>query len=907
MRYFKIVAALIFLSVGLHFSAFSQQDTTVLKNILEKTKRLSETQPIEKVYLHFDKPYYSVADTIWFKAYLTSEQNLPSQLSKIVYVDVMNSRDSLVNTIKLPVSNSVAYGNIPLDPTTYKQDNYYVKAYTVWMLNFPQDFFFTKTIPVGNALDKKLLATIKYNTTESDKGQTITARIQFKNAEKVAMANKPVNWRLVSSYDVVSKGRGTTDANGYLTVEISAKKGAFIKDGELITDLTAVDKEVLTRSFFLKPKAGDNDVQFFPEGGEFYRGVPTQIAFKAIKPNGLGVDLSGVITDNEGNQVTTFTSSHLGMGSFYLNAEGDRSYKAKITFKDGSEKTFELPKPKESGVNIQVNNTASDNINLKLVANQTYFDANKGKPLYIVAQHNNIVYYAAQTVLQNQVTAAKIPKEKFPAGIVQITLFSAPGVPVSERLVFIMHKEAMNLTVQTDLPSYKVRQKVKMTVSAKDATQKLAGDFSVSVIDEQKVPSGEDSETTILSSLLLTSDLQGYIEKPNYYFNKTDEKKLADLDILMLTQGYRRFNYKEILANKYTPVTYSPEQGMEITGTLRDRTGMPVKRAALRLTVPGKTYSAEALTSPSGLFAFKNLQIPDSTQVVVSAKYNANGSNMMIMVDQPPSPALTHNPYSADEVMNIDSTLSTYLNNSKRQYSYLRTLKEVVIKGAPVKKVSHADYSALSTLSNMPDHLIEGDRFKDCNDLISCLKTMATGMTFMDNNFYVTRTYNAGDRTPVQVFLAGQPVDLFSINGINVSEIESIEIFLKDELGTVSRTYGNNGVISINMKVIKKTKMSMEDLKKLLPQNNVVNLTPKGYSKQREFYSPRYTAAATTYTRNDLRTTIYWNPKVVTDPATGTSTFEFYNSDGKGSFKAIVEGFDKNGNIGRSVIRYTVK
>jgi hypothetical protein len=906
MRYFKIVTAVLFLSIGLHFSAFSQQDTTVLKTILEKTKRLSETQPIEKVYLHFDKPYYSVADTIWFKAYLTSEQNLPSQLSKVVYVDVMNSQDSLVSTIKLPVTNSVAYGNIPLDATNFKQSNYYVKAYTVWMLNFSPDYFFTKTIPVGSALDKKLITNIKYSTTENDKAQTITARIQFKNADKLAIANKSVNWRLISSYDVVSKGRGTTDANGYLNVEILAKKSQFIKNGELITDLTAADKEVLTSTFFLKPQAGENDLQFFPEGGDFYRGVPTQIAFKAIKPNGLGTDLTGVIIDNDGNQVTTLASSHLGMGSFYLNAEANKTYKAKVTFKDGTAKTYDLPAPKESGVNVQVNNTAPDNINLKLVANEAYFQANKGKPLYLVAQHNNIVYYAAQTLLQNQVTSAKIPKDKFPSGIVQITLFSAGGQPVSERIVFVSHKDALKLSVQTDLPVYKVRQRVKMTVSAKDSTQKLAGDFSVSVIDEQKVPYSEDSETTILSSLLLTSDLQGYIEKPNYYFNKTDEKKLADLDILMLTQGYRRFSFKDILANKYTLISYAPEQGMEITGTLRDRTGMPVKRAALRLTVPGKTYSAEAITSPSGLFAFKNLNIPDSSQVVVSAKYNANGNNMMIMLDQAPSPAITRNSYAADEVMNIDSTLSNYLSNSKRQYSYLRTLKEVVIKGAPIKKISHADYSALNTLSAMPDHLIEGDRFKDCNDLISCLKTMATGLTFMDNNFYVARSYNAGNRTPVQVFVAGQPVDLFSVNGINVSEIESIEVFLKDELGTVSRTYGNNGVISINMKVVKKTKMSMEDLKKMLPQNNVVNFNPKGYSKQREFYSPKYTPGAT-YNRNDLRTTIYWNPKVITDAATGTSSFDFYNADGKGSYKVIVEGVDKNGNVGRSVSHYTVK
>jgi hypothetical protein len=907
MSYFKMLTALVFLSLGLHFSALSQQDTTVLKNILEKTKRLSETQPIEKVYLHFDKPYYSVADTIWFKAYLTSEQNVPSQLSKIVYVDVMNDQDSLITTIKLPVTNSVAYGNIPLNPGTFKQSNYYVKAYTVWMLNFPADYFFTKTIPVGSALDKKLITNIKYNTTESDRGQTIQTKIQFKNADKIPLANRSVNWRLISSYDVVSKGRGTTDANGWLNIEITAKKGAFIKNGELITDLTGVDKEILTSSFFLKPQAGDNDLQFFPEGGEFYKGVPTQIAFKALKPNGTGVDLTGTIIDNAGNQVTTLSSSHLGMGSFYLNAEPGKTYKAKVTFKEGGEKTFDIPAAKESGVNIQVNSAASDNINLKLVANDSYFQANQGKPLYLVAQHNNIVYYAAQTNLQSQVTAAKIPKDKFPAGIVQITLFSTAGEPISERLVFVMHKEAMNLSITTDLPAYKARQKVKMTVTAKDATQKLAGDFSVSVIDEQKVPYGEDSQTTILSSILLSSDLQGYIEKPNYYFNKTDDKKLADLDVLMLTQGYRRFRYKDILANKYPTISFAPEQGMDITGILRDRTGMPVKRAGLRLTLPGKTYSAEAITSPSGLFAFKNLAIPDSSQVVVSAKYNSNGNNMMIMLDQAPSPAVTKNTYAPDEVVNIDSTLSTYLTNSGKQYSYLRTLKEVVIKGTPIKKVSHTDYSALTTLSNMPDHLIEGARLGDCRDLLTCLKTMATGMTFMDDNFYITRSYNAGDRTPVQVFVAGSPVDLFSISGINPSEIESIEIFLKDELGTVNRTYGTNGVISINMKVIKKTKMSMEDLKKLLPQNNVINFTPKGYSKQREFYSPKYTAAPGTYNRTDLRTTIYWNPRVVTDAVTGAITFEFYNADGKGSYKAIVEGIDKNGNVGRSIYRYIVK
>jgi hypothetical protein len=904
MKYFKFVSALILVVASLHFSAFSQQDTTTLKNIIKKTSRIPEMYPVEKVYLHFDKPYYSVVDTIWFKAYLTSEQNLPSLLSKIVYVDVMNSKDSLVSSLKFPVSNSVAYGNLPLDPLNFKQGNYYIRAYTQWMLNFDPDYFFSKNIAIGEAVDKELLTHFSYDTDKSAKEQVIKARIQYKNADKVAYANKTVNWKVISNYEVVDKGKGTTDQNGFLNLSISPKKNEAIKNGQLVTDIIMADKQSLTANFDLKPSTGENDIQFFPEGGEIILGVPTQVAFKAMNSKGLGVNLTGTVTDQDGNQITTLTSAHAGMGSFYLNTEPNKTYKANITFKDGSKKTVELPKSVPSGITLQVNNTNAESVNLKIIANNTFFEQNKDKGVYIVAQNGGVIYYAAQTALQAQVISAKIPRNKFPSGIIQITLFSAAGEPVSERLVFILHPEGLSLSAKTDLPAYKPRQKVKMTVTAKNATQPLEGDFSVAVTDEQKVPVNEDAETTIFSSLLLSSDLKGYIEKPNYYFNKTDDKKLAELDILMLTQGYRRFSYKEILKDQYPKVTFLPEQGMNITGTLRDRTGMPVKRAGMRLTVPGKTYSAEAITSPSGVFNFQNLNFPDSSQVVVSAKYGANGSNLMIMVDQAPMAGNTPNKNMPDEILNIDSTLNNYLNNSKKQYSYLRQLKEVVIKGAPIKKITHADYSSLSSLSMMADHTIDGSRLSGCNDLLTCLKTMAMGLTFEENNFYISRDYNAGKRTPVQVFIAGSPVDLFSISSVNMSEIESIEIFLKDELGTINRTYGTNGVISINMKKVKKEKMSLADLKKMLPQNNIVTLNPKGYSKQREFYSPKYLTPNAT--NKDLRSTIYWNPRVVTD-ASGTISFEFYNAEGKGNYKAVVEGLDKNGNPGRFVFRYTVK
>ena len=802
MRLTRILLTIFSLLFIFNLNALAQDaDSLTLTKIITKTKKLSDEQPVEKVYLHFDKPYYAVADTMWFKAYVTIEQNTPTPLSKIVYVDVYTAKDSLVQTVKLPVKNGVAYGHVPLNMQNYKQGNYYVRAYTLWMINFSDDYFFSKSILLGEAIDKQLITNITFTNEQTDKGIKTTAKIQFRDLTKKPYANKTVNWRVIANYDEYTKGRGTTDQNGFITVVFSSKAGEPIINGNILTDVNIAEKETASASFNLKQVLNDIDLQFFPEGGELISNIPNQVGFKAIKTSGLGVDAKGTIIDELGNEITAFTTSNAGMGSFFLTPELGKTYKAKITFKDGSTKTYTLPKAVASGITLQAVNSTDEFINLKVLANTAFFEANKDKSFFIVGQNMNVVYYAAKANLKNQIIIIKIPKKNFPSGIAQITLFNAASEPVSERLSFILHKSDMNLALKTDLPTYKPRQKVKLTVDAKSEGLPIVGDFSISVIDEQKVPTDENAETTILSSLLLTSDLKGYIEKPNYYFTKTDEKKIADLDKLMLTQGYRRFSFKEILQDKYPTVTYLPEQGISISGTLRDRTGMPIKKGSMRMMVTGKPISAQLLTTNMGVFNFQNLNFPDSSQVVISAKYNPNSANLMIMLDGTPSPAAAKNVNAADEVTNIDTVLSSYLNNSQKQYRYLRTLKTVTIQGAAIKKPSHADHGALSGLSPMPDHLLSADRFVGgCNFLLECLKTQATGLTFDVENFYVTRDFNQGNKTPVQVFINGTPVDARDINNVSVADLESVEIFLRDDLGTINRTYGTNGVLVITTK-----------------------------------------------------------------------------------------------------------
>ncbi|MEO6150110.1 MAG: carboxypeptidase-like regulatory domain-containing protein, partial [Mucilaginibacter sp.] len=406
-------------------------------------------------------------------------------------------------------------------------------------------------------------------------------------------------------------------------------------------------------------------------------------------------------------------------------------------------------------------------------------------------------------------------------------------------------------------------------------------------------------------------DLKGYIEKPNYYFKQMNKKTAADLDLLLLTQGYRRFTYTELLKNKLPHIYFIPEQGIELTGMLRTTSGVPVIGGTVTLQIPDKYFTTRATSDSEGKFKFTNLVFADSAQIVVSAKGNYNAKNMAVTVDGISYPAIFANPGEPDEQLNIDTVMSGYLLNSKKIYENSRTLQEVVIKAKAIVKAapSYKDHPSLSGLS-MPDHLIAGDRFKGCNMLLQCMQGSIPGVTY-DNTtagFYLSRDFNAGNKIPMAIYVGGMPVDANYVNSLNAAEIESIEVFLRDDLGLVNRAGQTKGVLSINMKVAPKgTKISLKELEDLIPQANVAKISPLGYSIPKIFYSPKYTITGNGGAFGpDLRTTIYWNPRVFTDAA-GKASVDFFTADGKGTYRAVVEGIDKDGHIGRAVYRFKVE
>lgn len=895
------------LSVLQSRNGFAQQVPAIpINTVVDRVQNYFGIYPVEKVHLHFDKPYYAVGDTLWFKTYL--QHNLfEYSPSKIVYVEVLTSKDSLIQTLRVPLTNNTGKGQLVLDPQFIEQDNYRFRAYTKWMANFDNAYFYNKVIPIGDAINKKLAADITYTPDGNNKTK---ATIQFRNREGNLLGRRKLTWEAIDGWDPFSKGKAETDDMGRVTINLTIKEREYLKKGRLNVRVEGDKLEPdLLGSYPLQYALWDADVQFFPEGGDLLAGVAKKLAFKAVSSTGKGLKIQGKIIDSKKNEIVAFNDMAFGMGAFEFMPVAGESYRAVVSFENGEQRTYDLPEIKAEGINIILHNEDDAAFQMALIANEAYFEKMVNQPFYILGQSNGHLVYAAQATLKNSSVLISLPKDKLPNGIVQLTIMQPDGKLLSERLVFNQSQPLLDISVKTDKTGYTKKESVKLTLQVPQIDS-LRSNYSVSVIDDIKTPYNDDQELGIVSNYLLTSDLKGYVEQPNFYFNEKNENRKEALNVLLMTQGFRRFSYEDLVAEKLPQVQFMPEQGITLSGILRLNTGRPQPNGGLLLSIPARNIRKDTYTDNQGRFAFENLVFPDSSKVTINARGNDNFRNLVINMDQTYFPGIDKgNPYASNNVQNIDQEMKAYLNNSKNEYRTSILIDEVQVTGVQRKMVTSKEFSSLAGLS-MPEHRLEGERLSGCNVLTMCLTTMLTGITY-DNQtlkYYITRNYNQGSRVPVQFFLDGMPIDEPGLNSIIPSEIEAIEIFLRDELGTVSRLYQNDGVVSIMTKKkdqSKQPRMSLAEIESMLPKTNVIDMVPLGYVKEREFYSPKYDTPDSKNT-NDYRTTIYWNPDVVLNEE-GMATLEFYNGDGNGKYKVVVEGQNEAGTAGRTVYYYNVQ
>jgi hypothetical protein len=879
--------------------AFIPRSDDPVDKLIGVLQHWTDSIPQEKVYLQTDKPYYVLGDTIWFKGYVTiGSRHQLSALSGSLYVDLINEQDSVLRSLKLPVIAGMAIGDFILGDD-YKQGSYRIRSYTQWMRNAGDDYFFDRTFTIGDLVSNNIIVKADYGYKQVDGKSVLSAMLNYANDEGKPIAGKDVHYQVIIDKKVVWGRSATTDASGNIPVNIVNDKQANLAGAYIHTTLDGNDKHTIVRDFPIKANLAQSDVQFFPEGGELVNSISSTIAFKAIGVDGLGLAIKGTITDEAGKKVADISTLHAGMGSFMLKPLVGKTYTANITFPDGTNKAIPLPKAKDEGLVLSINQNSKDSVLIKINASKSLLQSSVG----LIAHTNGETVFASTVKLSGAVTSIWLDRKTFPTGIAQFTVFNSNNEPINERIAFIRSNDLLSLDLKTVKTTYSSKEQIKVDLTANDGKGKPStGNFSVAVIDESKVPVDENSESTIFSNLLLTSDLKGYVEKPNYYFVKPTDEVNKALDNLMLTQGYRRFTWKE-LNNTINTKPIFPAQGLgvAISGTVTNLSNRPLTNANVMMLALKAGVQKGTTTDFYGRFKFDGIFMTDSIKFTIQAR-NGKSDKVKVILDSIPKQKITKNPNLPDVSTNVYGTLKAYMATVKNeddiyeklgQLDKIHRLREVRIrarKPAPPPYKDQGQYRVPEGHASWTYLIPVQDNYPVLGLYLQGLMQHNVRFELLDGAFVPDKL----------VFLDGRKldgnevIDIFNNGALDAEGIAKIDVITKYNLAMVAALGGPAILIYTKRDYIHKDYTP-----------SVVNINPKGFNRVREFYSPRYDRPGNANSQPDLRTTVYWNPYLKTDE-TGKTSFNFFNADGPGTYRVVVEGINADGQLGRKVFRYTV-
>jgi hypothetical protein len=634
--------------------------------------------------------------------------------------------------------------------------------------------------------------------------------------------------------------------------------------------------------------SADWSVQFFPEGGNLIAELNNKVAFKATNTSGRSCEIEGILKDENGEVVTNFKTDYLGMGLFTFKPIENHIYRATVTHQ-GQTKTVTLPNILKSGLSLSVDNVIHKNGILMQVSNQSV----GAQKMFLTAQMRGQVLFeeafeqnqtAQQFILEN----AKIPQD----GIVQITLFDSQHSPVCERLAFVKQRKPLTISIKTTQQNPEPRQKIQMDIQATDAEGKpVAADLSLAVTDDGQV-GGNADQPNFYSYLLLNSDLKGYIEKPNAYFEMDNLRSKLYLDYLMLTQGWRRFVWKELAQQKQD---YEVEKSLVLVGRAYKReTTFANKEIWFNVWDKLKMQVVIAKTDSTGHFEIANTWA-DSVKILAT---DNRGHNLRLelqntVMDYEKIGNLTIQPSDNKDVGKLIENSLTMQEMKLQDGVFLNevTIKEkrdilkndgrrLMYNGEPDISIEITkEMTSVSSVAQMLEGKLVGVRYGSFDPTMGSVNTLHS-----DENAITNR---------LLILLDGVVIDRESLKSIRPTDVERVDL-LRD----VSKTaiygirVGDGKVVNIL------TKRGVTN-----NRSTIVNRPQArwlGYALEREFYSPQYNQT-NPQTRPDYRATLYWNAHVVTDKD-GKATVTFYNSDIAKKLNIIVEGTDGLGNVGNGSI-----
>lgn len=625
------------------------------------------------------------------------------------------------------------------------------------------------------------------------------------------------------------------------------------------------------------------DAQFFPEGGNLVDGIPTTVAFRVTDGKGKGVSFRGRVVDSNGDTLVRFSPNQFGIGAFELTPSVSGNYRAIIQDAFGIH-TVAFPKVFDNGYTLRVTRERSD-VRVQIRTRLSV----PAEMVHVFIHTRNQIVYSESARLTNGEAVVSVSEQNLNAGVSHITVFDVNMNPVCERLIFKSPEKKMNITPEITPGSYQTREKVNLTLNIlNERAESEPAEISIAVYKSDSLPSF--SQQSIGTNLLMTSDLQGTIESPETYFEQNNPQAL---DQLMLTHGWRRFRWDDVLKHAGRPVKFQPEViGHSVTGKIIPTSGSQVANIRLFLSAPSKnSLFFTTNTASDGTFRFIVQNVWGDRQIILQPDMTKDSlSTYTFRLDDPFAKQ-----QSTD--VHIPFTLSPTLEKTIVRRAMNLQVEDIFKKQQqPVFHVSDS-----SGFYGTADETYLLDDYTRFTVLEEVLREYVPGVVVKVKkrkfNIIVRDIVNHGvfSDEPLRL-LDGVPIfDTDKLMQFDPQKIQKLEVISKVFFHGQSAF---PGIVSFTT--------YHGDLAGFEPHPQSLALDFAGLQIQRDYYQPRYDTEGSKLSREpDSRTLLLWAPSVKV--INGKAEIGFYTSDESGHFQIEVQCISSTGRMGSFESTFTIK
>jgi len=638
-------------------------------------------------------------------------------------------------------------------------------------------------------------------------------------------------------------------------------------------------------------------LNFLPEGGDWVTGVISTVAFIATNEQGLPVTISGTIIDNSKTKVADLNTQHNGMGKFSIIPQEGKTYTAVWKDVAGKQYTTSLPTVKSQGVVLKI---TDEETGKRFTVYRSEQAPDELKRLNVIGYMNQLVVFKASINLSNKVSATGIfPTMNLPSGILQITVFDSIYKPVAERITFVNnHDYEFDGDVFATQKSLARRGMNQVEIVISDP---MPANLSLAITDADLNESGK-MDNNIISHMLLTGDLRGKISDPYYYFFSNSDSVGFHLDLVMLTHGWRRYNWENVLAGKTKAPRWKESNFLSLSGQI---TGLMPGSFSSDLQLTGILQTADSAKNFVHLPVDRNGKVfADGLVFYDNAKlfFNFNKKNLsfdksMLIVDN--GLRKGYNKALLDSIIKKGITeinAATIANNininkmslqAKRQMANSKMMETITVKAkakTAKDKMEEKYVSGLFSGDAKGFDLVNDPLASSYMDIFQYLQGKVAGLQITTGAGVPSLSWRGG--TPV-LYLNEMQTDADMISSTPVSDIAYVKVFRPGE-SMVSG--GGGGVIAIYTR-------RGGDAPVTSDSKGLSYVQMMGYSPVKEFYSPDYAVPNERDAYDDVRTTLYWNPSIILDKTRRRLRVKFYNNDITKRFRIVMEGLNVEGKL----------